>query len=183
MDYSEFRVTNASIKFGKDVSASKFGCIGSIEETLNTKKISKKCEGIIVKNRTKPDGSGELKISLHMEQEAYYQAFGMNATDLKTGIKGYGKLPHEEFCLTMEVFDEDDIKKYKAYPNCVFSDGISRKIENGAEEVAEIEATLLVAADVNGYCMYEALAEGLEDDVKEKWLTAFTPELVKKVDA
>lgn len=182
-EFSEFKITNMSIMFEKEISASKFGCIGSLEETLNTKTIVKKCEGITTKNKTIPTGDGELKLLVHIELEAFNSAFGMDNDELKEGVHGYGKFQHKQFALTGEVYNEDDVKKYKAYPNCVISNGISRKIENGAEEVAELEMTIAVAADKNGYCMYEALDSELKDEeTKEKWLKGFTPDLVKKAE-
>lgn len=183
MEFTEFRITNASVMFNKEQSASKFGCIGSLDESLKTKNITKKCEGIVTKNVVRPSGEGELKLSAHIEYEVFLTMFGMKDKDLKEGVNGYGKFPHESFVFSAEVYDEDDNRKLKAYPNCVISDGVTRKITNGADEVAEVELTLAVAADSNGYCMYEALDSELTDsNVKEKWLTGFTPELVKKVE-
>lgn len=181
MDFNEFRITNGSVMFGKEPSASAFGCIGSLDESLKTKIIIKKCEGIVVKNKVRPSGEGELKLSAHIDYKVFLTMFGMDEKDLKEGVHGYGKFPHKTFVFAAEVFDEDDIKKLKAYPNCVISDGISRKITNGSEEVAEVEMTITLAADEYGYCMYEALESEITDTtVKQKWLTGFTPDLVKK---
>ena len=78
--------------------------------------------------------------------------------------------------------DEDENVKYKAYPRCILSSGPSRKIENGAEEVAELEMTIDLMPDENGECMYEALESELEsEEIKQQWLTNFSLELVKAV--
>lgn len=77
--------------------------------------------------------------------------------------------------------DEDENVKYKAYPRCILSSP-SRKIENGAEEVAELEMTIDLMPDENGECMYEALESELEsEEIKQQWLTNFSLELVKAV--
>lgn len=185
MEHSEFRITNASVRFGKETTASKFGCLGSIEESMETKQITKKCEGVVIKNRVRPTGGGELKVTMHIMREAFLQAFGMNDNEeLIEGVRGYGKFPHEPFVFTADVYDEDDVKKLKAYPNCIIKDGISRKIENGGDEVAEIELTITTAADEFGYGMYEALDTEITDEtVKTEWHTKFTPELVRKKTA
>ena len=73
------------------------------------------------------------------------------------------------------------IKKFKAYPNCIMQSGVARSIENGAEEVAEIEMEVSVMPDEEGFGLYEALESELTDETaKTTWMTAFTPELVKK---
>ena len=66
----------------------------------------------------------------------------------------------------------------KAYPNGVMNSGVARKIENGAEEVAEIELEIGVMPDEYGNGLYEAPVEGLDESVAEEWMTAFTPDLV-----
>lgn len=56
---------------------------------------------------------------------------------------------------TVEAVDEDENIKYKAYTKCVVKDGIARKIENGGEEVAEIEMTVAVMPDDEGNGLYD----------------------------
>jgi hypothetical protein len=57
--------------------------------------------------------------------------------------------------------------------------GPHRPVENGQEEVPELELTISLLPDDHGYCMYEALATELDATVAGQWLTAFTPELVR----
>lgn len=179
--FSEFEVKNTSIKFEEDESAVKVGCVGTLEETMNSKTITKKCEGVVVKSVSRGDGTGELALSLHMRYDLFLKTYGMMSDGLVDGVYSYGKNSiHKPFCLTAEVFDEDGVKKLKAYPNCVVTTGIARKIENGAEEVAEMEMTVSVMPDDNGNGMYEAIESLITDEnVKTKWLSNFTPELVK----
>lgn len=103
--------------------------------------------------------------------------------ELAKGVYAYGEnSKHPEFSLTQKVLDEDGNIKFKAYPRCILSSGPSRKIENGAEEVAELEMTIDLMPDENGECMYEALESELEsEEIKQQWLTNFSLELVKAV--
>lgn len=181
--FSEFEVKDTSIRFlDSETEAKRAGCVGKLESTMDTKTISKKCEGIEVKSITKGTGTGTGKISLHMNYKIYLESFGMLSDGLIKGVYGYGnKSRHKPFCLSAHVFDEDDNEKYIAYPNAVITSGHARTIENGAEEVAEIELDLKFMPDDEGFGCYEALASELENDsVKESWLTNFSSDLVKK---
>ena len=53
------------------------------------------------------------------------------------------------------------------------------KIENGAEEVAEVELTVSVMPDEYGNGVYEALADELAEEKKTAWMTAFEPAMVQ----
>ena len=183
--FSEFEVKNTSIKFAEDDAAIKVGCVGSLEETLNSKTITKKCEGVVVKSVSRGDGTGELALSLHMKYDLFLKSYGMASDGLKDGVYAYGQNSiHKPFCLTCEVLDEDGVKKLKAYPNCVITTGVTRKVENGAEEVAEMEMTVSVMPDEYGNGMYEAIESKLTDEsIKTAWLNNFTPELVNEVSA
>lgn len=183
--YSEFGISKANVRFEGDTEqASPFGCTGSIEETANVKVIQKKCEGAIVKEVVHPDGTGEIKLNMHIKYPVYCKAFGMDNEKLKTGVRSYGiGSVHKHFCYTAEVSDEDNEKKLIAYPDCVIVDGSTRKIENGAEEVAEVELTLHYLPDDNGQGKYEALTKDIDENTAAKWLKEFSSDLVKIVSA
>ncbi len=180
-DFSEFEIKNLSVRFEGEETSTKLGCVGSYEESLNTKTVRKKCEGIVVKQVTRGDGTGELKVNIHMRYDLFTKCFGMDFEGLKNGVHSYGRNSvHKSFCLTGEVYDEDGNEKLKAYPNVVINSGVARKIENGAEEVAEMELTIGVMPDETGQGMYEAIVSTIEDEeVKSKWMTSFSPDLVK----
>ena len=179
--FSEYEVRSVGFKFAGGSSYSSAACIGSCEETMNTRVTTKKCRGIVKKKKVKGTGDGTVKLSLHIPYEIYYQAYGMNNGLLDGGVRAYGsESVHEEFCMVMKVLDEDDKVKYKAYPRCVLETGINRKIENGAEEVAEVELEISVMPDEYGYGMYEAIEEDMDKDIAETWMSSFTPALVIK---
>lgn len=185
--FSEYEVKNTSIKFNGESAgqATKVGCVGTLEETLNAKTVTKSCEGVVVKTVVKGDGTGELKLTLHMVYDLYLKSYGMVSEQLADGVFAYGRnSKHQSMCITMEVLDEDGNKKLRAYPNCVITGGDARKIENGAEEVAEMEITISIMPDEQGNGMYEALVtDTLSETIVEGWLTSFNYELVKKVQA
>lgn len=182
--FSEYEIKNSAIKINDELSAEfkKVGCVGSIEEALDCITVTKKCEGVVKKTVTRGAGTGEAKITLHMNYNLYVSIFGMDQSGLKEGVYAYGTSSrHKEFTYVAEVNDEDGNIKYIAYPKCSVKTGPTNKIENGGEEVQEIEVTFSLYQDENGNCKYEspAIELGESDSLKTQWMTAFTPELVK----
>lgn len=179
-EFSEFAVEDFAIKFPGEEKHSICGAVGSCEETLDAKTIKKKYKGIESKTRTCGTGTGELKLSLHMNYQKYLEIYGMKDEELKDGVYAYGHdSMHPVFSVTEKVTDEDGAVKFKAYPNCTVKEGITRKVENGGEDVAEIDMTLSVMPDEHGIGMYEAIESGLDETIKTAWLENFKPELVR----
>lgn len=179
--FSDFEVDQLGFKFKDDEAYETAECIGSYEEEMDARVITKKCRGIVKKKIVKGTGTGVLKISAHIPWDIYTKAFGMNLDTLIEGVKGYGQNSvHGAFALVAHVTDEDGVEKYKAYPNCVIETGKASKIENGAEEVAELELEVSVSPDDFGQGVYETLADEVDASVASQWMTAFTPELVQK---
>lgn len=175
--FSEYEVRQANVKIGQNVWPIK--CIGKWEEAMESRTVNKKCRGVIAKTRTRGTGAGTCKVSAHVPMELYWALHGMNNDSLADGVHGYGTASlHPVACITLDVFDEDDVEKFKAYPVCTVTTGPNRNTENGADEVAEIEIEVAVSPDDNGTGMYEALADGLADEIKSAWMESFTPELV-----
>lgn len=179
--FSEAEVRKIGIKIGEAAKADINECVGTWEEELEVKTVVKKCRGVVSKSRTKGTGNGTIKASMHMAQDLFAEMYGMKQEGLKDGVIAYGtKSLHPVFCVTSLVLDEDDNEKLKAYPNCTIQTALTRKVENGAEEIAEIELELAITPDEEGNGMYEAVVTDLTDeDLKTKWLELFTPELVK----
>lgn len=179
--FSEFELLEMGIKFEDEETYNSANCTGKNDEEMVVKVIEKKCRGTVVKKVVKPTGEGKIKVTMHCPWDVYTKMYGMNLDTLIDGVKGYGRNSrHKGFSVTQHVLDEDGNEKFKAYPNCVLEAGIKRSIENGAEEVAEIELEISVQPDEYGQGLYEALASELQDEsVKAKWMTEFTPELVQ----
>lgn len=185
--FSDYEVREMGIKFNSATSNTykAANCVGSCEEEMEAKVVTKSCRGIVAKKIVKGTGHGTLNLSLHMPWEIYGEAYGMELDSLIDGVKAYGQnSKHEAFSLTQHIFDEDGEEKYKAYPNCIIESGKATKTENGAEEVAEIELEISVQPDEYGNGVYEALASELTDEtIKTKWMTAFEPSMVQTAEA
>lgn len=178
--FSDFEVDKIGIKFDGAETYENIECIGSCEEEMESKVITKSCRGIIVKKKVKGTGNGTLKITAHIPWGIYTEFYGMTLETLIDGVKAYGKNSiHKAFSATMHVTDEDGNEKYKAYPNCVMEAGVVRKIENGAEEVAELEIEASVMPDEFGNGLYEAIVDDLEETTAKAWMTSFTSALVQ----
>lgn len=185
--FSEYEVRQVGFKFDGDNAYTVAECIGSSEETMNTRVISKKCRGVVKKKVVKADGTGVVKYSMHLPWEIYTKLFGMEDETVKDGVKTYGMdSVHGKFSMVVQVFDEDGNEKLKAYPVCVVETGKTTKTENGAEEVAEMELEVAVSPDEYGVGLYETVVSELgtsDATVKSTWMTAFTPALVRKATA
>lgn len=181
--FSDFELDQLGIKFAGEETYQSVNCVGAMEEEMESKVITKLCRGIVAKKVVKGTGNGTLKITAHIPWAVYTEFYGMSLDTLIKGVKAYGKNSvHKTFSMVGHVFDEDGEEKYKAYPKCVMETGVVRKIENGAEEVAQLEIEASCMPDEYGNGMYEALATDLDDEtVKAQWMSAFTPELVQAV--
>lgn len=177
--FSNFEIKNASIKFKDAEAYVKLGCVGKADDELEVKVVTKNCEGVLAKSVARGAGSGTLSMTLHMNYDLYVEAFGMDQEGLATGVMAYGRNSrHKEFALVAQIYDEDGNEKLVAYPRCVMSSAPSASIENGAEEVAEIEIEINLFADDNGNVKYEAIAE-LAEGIADSWMTNWTPDLMK----
>ena len=178
---SDFELDQFGMKFEGEQAYESVNCIGSLEEEMAVKSVSKSCRGVVVKKRNKGTGEGTLKVTAHIPWAVFTKAYGMELDTLIEGVKAYGRNSvHKGFSAVAHVLDEDGNEKLKAYPNCVINTGVVRKIENGAEEVAEMELEIGVMPDTYGNGLYEVPVADLKDEtVKTTWMTAFTPELVQ----
>lgn len=183
--FSDFEIDKIGIKFNSATSFEEMNCGGSVEEEMESKTVTKSCRGVVVKKIVRGTGNGTLKITAHVPWAIYTKFYGMGLDTLLEGVNAYGKnSKHEGFAVTMHVTDEDGAEKLKAYPNCIMETGITRKVENGAEEVAELELEISAMPDEYGNGMYEALVSELSDSsIKNTWMTAFEPDLVQVKNA
>lgn len=180
--FSDYEVDEIGFLFAEESTYKSAKCIGASEEEMEVKVITKSCRGVIAKEKVKPTGRGTVKLTLHIPKEIYDELFGMNLESLINGVKGYGRNSvHKNFGMVQHVNDEDGVEKLKAYPNCVVKTGKTSKIENGAEEVAQVELEVSVSPDEYGQGLYEALVDEVDAEVARAWMTSFTPALVQVV--
>ena len=179
--FSEYEVQQMYIKDLSEQSGSyaEASCVGSSQEELDTKVVTKSCRGVVRKKRVRGAGTGRLTLKLHVPRAIYNKMYAMSHTSLTTGVYGYGeKSVHPELAITQKVMDEDGVVKLKAYPRCIVENGPNRPIENGAEEVAELDLELSLMPDDYGFCMYEALASEATA-IADTWMTAFTSSMAQ----
>lgn len=185
--FDQFEITNGQFrksKAGVLQAATKLGCTGKLSVEAETSTITKKCEGKVDKEVTVVQ---KLNITFagHMPVGVLRDVFGLTNDDLKAGVYGYGKKSvGASGSLTFDVYDLGrENKKMIAFPNISFTDGLKFSIENGQEEIAEVEINISGMFDSNGYCYYETMEGDLTDEsVKTGWNKTFTPELAKKAE-
>ena len=175
--FSEFEVKRLGFRFGSGETRL-VPCIGSIEEEMTVRKVTKKCRGVVKKRRNIGTGEGTVKISAHIPYDIFVEAWGMDLSTTKTDVFAYGQdSRHGEFVLTADVFDEDGNEMVRAYPVCMASAGPARKTTNGEEEVAEVEFEIEVSPDDYGNGVYECSAEVAATTFTsvENFMTKFDP--------
>ncbi len=183
VEFDPVRITNFGIKFQSDTEAQQFGATGQIDGETEMLTITKKKEGVTVKSISKPQ-SMTLKINAHVQVAPLRKIFGLSNEGLKPGIYSYGSDSiGEEFVLTADVIDDfEDVTKILAFPNCSSSSGLTISIENGADEVAELELEFTAMVDDNNKCYYEAFIDELDDPtIADQWRSNFSYDLVKEI--
>lgn len=183
--FSEYEVRELGIKVATEESGEVIECIGSMDEEMDVKKVTKKCRGVVRKTKIRGTGTGKIKISLHIPTEVYNKIHGMVLDTLIDGVKAYGENSvHPDIVVTAHVFDEDDNEKFKAYPKAIVETGVKRNITNGEEEVTEVELEIAVMPDEYGNGLYEAENTDLKDTTaRANWMAAFDPAMVQKSTA
>ncbi|MCV9886239.1 phage tail protein [Metabacillus halosaccharovorans] len=186
-DFAPTAIKNASVQFkesdGTVQPGTKFGCVGSMEGETTLKELIKRCEGVEVGKKIKPEKI-DLTISGHIPIAVVRNFFGINTDNLKPGIYKYStQSKAKEFIFTADVIDEfEDVVKLIAFPKAVSAIGFKFAVENGADEVAEMEVEITAYPDENGNLYYEALVAELTDTtVADTWHTQFNYALVEAV--
>lgn len=179
VDFENYKIKEGSIQFPEQ-SAVSFGCIGTLDTTVNVNETVKKCEGKTVK---KAKQVTDITVSLtgHAKIPTARNIMGLSNEGLKTGVYGYGSESFSKpFVFAAKVVDMDGNVKYIAFSNVEDVKGLTLKVNNEATEIEMSDFEFTALADTNGMFYYEAYEDELEDDtVKEQWLTNFTPDLVK----
>ena len=89
--FSEFEIIEQHIKIAGNESFENMNCVGSSEEELGVKTITKKCRGKVAKKRTRGTGDGTLKQSLHVPRSVYNEIYNMVRKELAKGVYAYGE--------------------------------------------------------------------------------------------
>ncbi|TDR51732.1 phage tail protein [Paenilisteria rocourtiae] len=183
-DFDATRITNLGIKFDGDTASTPFGCTGSVEGETELLELVKKCEGVEVKKRSTPQKM-TLTISAHIKVAVLRDIYGLSNEGLQVGVYAYGAdSMSKPFVLTADVIDEfEDVTKLIAFPNCTSSTGLKITVENGADEVAEVEIEFTAMIDDYRKCYYDAFIDELTpataDEYVELWHTNFTSAMTR----
>ena len=127
------------------------GCTGALSGTTVVKTITKVCEGVPVKEKSIPQYM-ELVFRGHLYVETYRKLFGFKADETILTQHAYGTHSRNAsgvFAWESENMEGDFIKTM-SFPNAVVTNGYAFNIENGVEEIAEVELSIKAMADANG---------------------------------
>ena len=177
--FSEFFLNRLGIKPAGAEDITVTDCVGSLEEEMETRTVTKSCRGRVKKSRTK-GSSGTLKITAHMPYQLYLAVFGMDGDKYATGVYAYGaETMHKECLITAEVFDEDDNVQYRAYP-CATPTTKKVAINDDDTEVAMVELEFTITADENEEIVYQALKEDVSAEIASAWMSDWAQTLIVK---
>ena len=175
--YSYFEADQLAIKVAGDNDYTRDDCIGSIEVERETKTVTKSCRGVVKKRKTKPTGNGTITLKMHIKLALYRKLNAMTNEGLQPGVYAFDNTESmPEASLTARVKDEDDNIMFLGYPRCKVEEINKLTIENGAEEVAEVEMKLSYMPDDYNKGEYQALADELTGNAltAENWMTTFS---------
>ena len=177
--YSYFEADQLAIKVAGEDSYVRDDCVGSIEVERETKTVIKKCRGVTKKRKTKPTGNGTLTLKMHVKLNLYRKLHAMTNEGLQPGVYAFDNTnAMPEASVTVRVKDEDDNIMFLGYPRCKVEEINKLSIENGAEEVAELEMKLSYMPDDYNKGEYQALEAELTGNVltADNWMTTFSSE-------
>lgn len=177
--YSYYECDQLAIKVAGDESYTRDDCVGSLNVERETKTVTKKCRGVVKKRKTKPTGNGTVTLKMHIKMALYRRIHAMTNEGLQPGVYAFDNTKSmPELALTARVKDEDDNIMFLGYPRCKVEEINALEIENGAEEVAELEMKLSYMPDDYNKGEYQALEVELTGDVltPSNWMTTFSSE-------
>ena len=181
--YSMFECDQLALKVAGDSKYTRDDCVGKITIERETKTVTKKCRGVTKKRKTKPTGNGTITVSLHIKLALYRKINAMTNKGLQPGVYGFSNVESlmPEVSIAARVMDEDDEPMFLGFPRCKVEEINSTEIENGGEEVAEVEMKLSYMPDDNGIGEYQALAVELTGNTltAENWMTDFSSTLAQ----
>lgn len=157
------------------------GEFSQFEGETTTKTIVRNVEGNTAEQVSKPSFA-EGKIKGHFLVSTLRKLFGFTTDGLKAGVWAYGSSSQTaNFALTADERDMYENKHLIAFPNMAVTGGFSWSLENGSEEVAEVEIPVKAMLDADKQLRYDMFGEEVEDQsLATKWHTDFSTELVKE---
>lgn len=182
-------INNVGIQFKTGTTyeeGTSFGCVGSLEGESDVTEKQLKCGNRVLKSITKVNFMTFNVTVANAPIAVVRSIFGLENEGLKTGVYSFGENSKgQDFIFTGDIVDEfEDVTKMIAFPNASNISGLKiQAIENGADEVANLEFEFRALPDADGKFYYEAVAGDVVDQaVKDQWHTAFTSTLVAEVE-
>lgn len=177
--FDAVEIKNASVLFKGEQVTEPFGCIGKLDAETEIKSKSKICGGVTQKKKSKPTQMN-IKISGHMQLKVIREIFGITNKGLIDGVYSYGTNSlGKDFSFVAEEFDTfEENTRLIAFPNCSSATGFIKSVENGAEELAEVELEITALPDEFNEFYYEGIE--LPEDIAKEWMTKFDPAKLRK---
>lgn len=154
---------------------------GKLDITPSVRTRQKSSMGLPVASFSRRTGSGSVTVSGHYPTDFYSD---WTAEHGDTGVKAKVATDHKgavipAMCLTAKVMDENNNVLYLAFPRTVISNDWTQSVDNTSDDVAEVDMTMTYQPDEHGNGYYKALESDLDETTKSKWMTQFTPSLVR----
>ncbi|PFJ19026.1 phage tail protein [Bacillus cereus] len=177
--FDAVEIKNASVLFKGEQVTDPFGCVGKLDAETEVKSIQKLCGGVPQKKKTKPTKMN-IKISGHMKLKVIRDIFGIRNEGLIDGVYSYGiDSLGKDFAFVAEEFDTfEENTRLIAFPNCASATGFIKSVENGAEELAEVELEITALPDEFNEFYYEGIE--LPETIAKEWMTKFDPAKLRK---
>ncbi len=175
--YSYFECDQLAIKIAGETDFTRDDCVGSLEVERETKTVTKKCRGVVKKRKTKVTGNGTITLKMHIKLALYRALNAMTNTGLQPGVYAFDNTESmPEATIVARTKDEDDNIMFLGYPRVKIEEVNKLSIENGAEDVAEVEMKLSYMPDDYNKGEYQALADELTGTVltSANWMTTFS---------
>lgn len=184
LQFDATAITTIGFLFAGETTAVASDCNGSIAVETEVQTIEKKCGQTVVASKSKPTKM-TVTVNAKVPVEVFRRVNGIKPMDeLKEGVYAYGANGGERFTLTVELLDDfTDETKLIAFPMVALSNGLAFEIENGADEVADLEIETTAYQDDRGQWYYEAFPTEATTVDPVEWLTNFTDATVKKPSA
>lgn len=185
LEFDATSISTIGFLFDGEETAVASDCNGSISVETEVQTIEKKCGATVVKSKSKPTKM-TVTINAKVPVEVFRRINGIKQLEeLKEGVYAYGGTSSgERFALTVEINDDfEDEVKLIAFPSMALTSGLTFEIENGADEVADLEIEASAYQDTRGQWYYEAFPTEATTVDKTAWLTKFTDEVIKKPQA
>lgn len=182
--FSAVSTNNVAIMFEGESASEQIQCVGTISGETEIQEIAKLCGGVEIDKIAKPLKMN-MTLTAHVPLPVYRKFFGLEEDAVKfvEGVQHYGRNSKaKNFSFVADIVDDfEDVVKMIGLPKCSSTTGLSFTVENGADEVAQLELEFTALMDAEGNFYYElATPETSDATIISKWHTNFSTATVLK---